>query len=104
MLCRQSRMLSQFLLDKCRDHGAIDLFGDVRVCADRVGQVPHFGDHLFNPLRCLDAVGVFFEARGLGDVLAAFGQEGDDLLVQAVDVAADFVEGGAGNGHVAEAP
>ena len=51
-------------------------------------------------LWCLDAVGVFFEACRLGNVVAAFGQQADDLLVEAVDVASDFFKGGAGNGHV----
>jgi hypothetical protein len=32
--------------------------------------------------------------------VAAFGQQGDDLLVEAVDVVSDLFKRGAGNGHV----
>jgi hypothetical protein len=53
---------------------------------------------LFDTLGSLDAVAVFFKARSLGDETAAFGQQGDDLAVQAVDVFPDLFKGGAGMG------
>lgn len=54
-------MLCQFLLDKRSDHGSVHVFGDVRVGAQFVSQRPHFGKHLFNPLRRLDGVAVFLK-------------------------------------------
>jgi len=54
-------MLSQFLLDKRRNHRAVHLFGDVGIGADRLGQIAYFADHLFDALWCLDAVGVFLK-------------------------------------------
>ena len=36
-------------------------------------------------MRCLNAIDVFFEARSLGNVATTLGQQGDDLLIEAVD-------------------
>ena len=88
------------MLDKRRDHGAVHLFGDVRVGTQLVGQGPDLGEHLLNPLRRLDGMAVFFKTRSLRHIAPALCNKADDLAIQLVNVFADFVQGLAVGSHV----
>lgn len=93
-------MFGQFLLDKGGDHGAVDLLGHVRAGAELSGQMADLGDDLLDALWCLDRFAVFLEARGLGHIAAACGEQCDDLPVQLVNIVANFFDIAADISHL----
>lgn len=78
--------------DEGGNHGAVGALNDERVGSEFGSERDDFCDDLFNSLGRFDFGAGRFEARGLFHVMTAFGDESDNLTIEAVDIFANLFE------------
>lgn len=94
----------RLLGDEAVDHRAIDGIDQIRLQALFLRVTAYFANHILDPRRINDVRPHRLDPGGLADIARAFSQQGNDLLVDAVDVAPDIGHGttmcnGVGRAH-----
>lgn len=88
-----SCMLSQLSINEPRNHCAVNLFSNIRICAKLDGKSNNFRNNLFNPLRRLDIGSGFLELCRLLHISPTLSEQHDNLTINAVNIGSNIFDG-----------